>query len=100
MNKIPMYRTIKGIVQLIKKDDPDTAITESYIRRLIKEEVLVYESNGSRYMLEYYQTMETIYKLFNKNNNTKLPKSINSITSYNMHSADKLERAKARIKVC
>ena len=92
-----MYRTIKGIVRLIKKEDPDTAITESYIRRLIKDRVLICEKNGSKNILEYYHTMDTLNSLFNKN---KAQKSSNIIMNHNIYSLNNIERAKARIKAC
>lgn len=36
MATIPKMRTASGIVQEIRKDDPQTAVTEYHVRRLLK----------------------------------------------------------------
>lgn len=46
-------RTIPQVVQLIKEQDPASAITEKTLRRAIKEGEIPYRKAGTRILLSY-----------------------------------------------
>ena len=45
---IPRFRTIKSCLAEIQKWDKDTAVTEHFIRNLIKSEKVVYYKSGNK----------------------------------------------------
>ena len=49
----PKVRTIRECVALFKKFDPDTAVTEHYLRRLIKSGKINVIRAGNRILLNY-----------------------------------------------
>lgn len=44
-------RTISGAVRQLQKDDPDTAVTAAYIRRLVLAGKIPYTRSGNRVLL-------------------------------------------------
>ena len=44
-------RTIAGAVKEMKNDDPGTHVTESYLRRLVKEGTIPYGMDGTRVLV-------------------------------------------------
>lgn len=53
-----MVRTIKGIVDELRKDDPDTSVTEYALRSWIKSGALPSVKSGNKYLLD----MEVVQK--------------------------------------
>lgn len=53
-----MVRTIKGVVDELRKDDPDTSVTEYAIRSWIKSGALPSVKSGNKYLLD----MEVVRK--------------------------------------
>ena len=54
-------RTIGSIVRELKEIDPNTAISESLLRKLVKENAIPHKQVGGR----VYLTMEAVSKYFN-----------------------------------
>ncbi len=52
-NKLARMRTINEALVLIKKQDPDTAVTYNLIRQLLKGDKVHYFRSGSRYILNF-----------------------------------------------
>lgn len=50
-HKIPVVLTVKDAVQKIKEDCPGTAITENYLRQLIKDGVLPELKAGNKVLI-------------------------------------------------
>lgn len=48
---LPRFRTIKACLAEIKKFDANTAITESFIRRLCKQNKITYFSSGNKFLV-------------------------------------------------
>ena len=46
------FRTIRGALGYIRGIDPDTAITEHYLRQLVLNEVINCKKSGSRYLID------------------------------------------------
>lgn len=55
-------RTIRGILEELKKEDPNSAITESCIRKLCKDGTIPYQKSGNKYLINF----EDVEKLFMK----------------------------------
>ena len=53
-----MVRTIKGVVDELHKDDPDTSVTEYALRSWIKSGALPSVKSGNKYLLD----MEVVRK--------------------------------------
>lgn len=53
-----MVRTIKGVVDELRKDDPDTSVTEYALRSWIKSGALPSVKSGNKYLLD----MEVVRK--------------------------------------
>ncbi len=52
-NKLARMRTINEALALIKKQDPDTAVTYNFIRKLLDGDKIHYFRSGSRYILNF-----------------------------------------------
>lgn len=50
--KNSLWRTIKQAARELKEEDPNTVITESVIRKLIKEEKIGYTQNGNKKLVD------------------------------------------------
>jgi len=46
-----MLRTIKESLEIIKSEDPDTAITEYHIRKLAKESKIDFRNSGKKILI-------------------------------------------------
>ena len=57
MDKI---RTISGVVEELKKLDPDCAITEGFIRNLCKNDQIKYHKSGKKYLIN----IKDVFKYF------------------------------------
>lgn len=59
------YRTIRGVLQYIRARDPESAITEYFLRQLILNEELRYKRAGTKYLIDlddieaYFERRET-----------------------------------------
>ena len=47
-----MIRTIKGVVDELRKDDPDSSVTEWAIRKWIKTGAIPSVRSGNKYLLD------------------------------------------------
>ncbi|MBQ0040813.1 MAG: hypothetical protein KBS56_02150 [Clostridiales bacterium] len=54
------YRSISGTIAQIKADDPETAITESLLRKLIREGYIPSVKSGCKYLVD----LDDIYDYF------------------------------------
>lgn len=46
-------RTIREIIELLRAEDPDTAITEKILRRAILNNIIPYRRIGKKYFVDY-----------------------------------------------
>lgn len=88
-------RTIKAFVKEIHSVDPFSAITESYVRKLIHDRKITYGKNGNRYILEYEKVRKEIVQL-NTTQSLEIKITKEALSPYE-YSNDKYERAKAKI---
>lgn len=49
---VPRMRTIKALVKYYKMIDPETCITEHWVRQLIKRNEIPYIKQGNRFILQ------------------------------------------------
>lgn len=54
-------RTIRETLSELKTQDPNTPISECYLRRLIKQEVIPHYNSGRR----LFVNLDDVYKYFN-----------------------------------
>lgn len=52
-NKLARMRTINEALALIKKQDPETAVTYNFIRKLLDGDKVRHFRSGSRYILNF-----------------------------------------------
>ena len=52
-NKLARMRTINEVLALIKKQDPETAVTYNFIRKLLDGDKVRHFRSGSRYILNF-----------------------------------------------
>ncbi len=52
-NKLARMRTINEALTLIKKQDPETAVTYNFIRKLLDGDKVRHFRSGSRYILNF-----------------------------------------------
>ena len=57
---IPRLRTATGVLQEIKKLDPETGITEYYIRQLIREQQIPITHAGKKCLVDLDQVLGLI----------------------------------------
>lgn len=57
-NSVARLRTIKQCLEAIKEIDPDTAITEWYIRQLCKSGKIVYYESGNKRLVNLDSLIE------------------------------------------
>ncbi|NCA92358.1 hypothetical protein EOM82_03790 [bacterium] len=50
---IARMRTVSEIIEAIKKEDPDNAITANFIRKLCKQNQIKYMSTGKKLLIDY-----------------------------------------------
>lgn len=48
---MPKIRTISQAIEYLKSQDPNSAITEYYLRSLIKQNKIKYVKSGNRYLV-------------------------------------------------
>lgn len=53
INKLARMRTINEALALIKKQDPETAVTYNFIRKLLDGDKVRHFRSGSRYILNF-----------------------------------------------
>ena len=53
MKVSPLYRTIRSCIKEIKKQDPDTALTEYALRTFVREDKVKHLDSGSRVLVNY-----------------------------------------------
>ena len=53
INKLARMRTINEALGLIRKQDPDTAVTYNFIRKLLDGDKVRHFRSGSRYILNF-----------------------------------------------
>lgn len=53
MSNIARMRTIRGILEMLKAEDPDTAIKESFIRRLVATGQVSSLKVGNKVLINY-----------------------------------------------
>lgn len=58
MNRL---RTIRCAVKELKKEDPETCITYSIIRKLCEEEKIQYIKQGNRFIVNYDYLINYLY---------------------------------------
>lgn len=52
-NKLARMRTINEVLTLIKAQDPETAVTYNFIRKLLDGDKVRHFRSGSRYILNF-----------------------------------------------
>ena len=62
--KIPVVLTVKNAVHKIKEDCPGTAITENYLRQLIKDGVLPELKAGNKVLINLDVLIEYLTKVY------------------------------------
>ena len=70
MTNIPKFRTVKEVVKDIKSMDTKTAITENFIRYLVKENKIKYIKSGKKVLINLnvlleYLNSDNIFEDFN-----------------------------------
>lgn len=71
---IARFRTIKQCLEAIKSADPDTAITEWYIRQLCREKKIICYESGSKSLVNLDSLLEFLnqsLEAVNQNKNQK-----------------------------
>jgi len=46
-------RTIREIIELMKEEDPGTAVTEKILRRAISNNIIPYRRIGKKFLVDY-----------------------------------------------
>lgn len=57
---MPKFRTIKDCFKLIKESDPNTAITEYFIRSLCRQGKVAYLKAGCKYLVNFDELLEIL----------------------------------------
>lgn len=60
IDRIARFRTIKQCLETIKSIDPDTAITEWYIRQLCKNGEIEYFASGNKSLVNLDSLLATL----------------------------------------
>lgn len=57
-NSIPRFRTVKQCIEIIRTIDPDTAITEWYIRQLVDSGAVISYGSGNKHLINLGSLLE------------------------------------------
>lgn len=60
--KCVIIRTINGAVAYLRQSDPGSAVTASYIRRLVREEKIPYMMDGTRVLVNVSTLIDFLTK--------------------------------------
>ena len=61
--RVPRMRTAKGAVELLREEDPGTAVTLSMVKRLIREGKIPYVAMGRKYLINVEILIEHLREL-------------------------------------
>lgn len=53
----PVFRTVRGTVEYIRKMDPESIITEYAVRQAIRDEEIPARRVGNRYVIDVYKVI-------------------------------------------
>lgn len=71
INKLVRLRTIKQCLEAIREIDPNTAITEWYIRQLCKNGKIFYDDSGNKSLVSLDSLLEYLNRGFEVSNEKK-----------------------------
>ena len=54
----PRMRVCKKCMEELRKEDPETAVTEYYIRQLVRNKKIAYVKSGRRTLINYESLLE------------------------------------------
>ena len=61
--RVPRMRTARGAVELLREEDPGTAVTLSMVKRLIREGKIPYVAMGRKYLINVEILIERLREL-------------------------------------
>ena len=61
--RVPRMRTARGAVELLREEDPGTAVTLSMVKRLIREGKIPYVAMGRKYLINVEILIEHLREL-------------------------------------
>lgn len=63
-----IIRTINGAVNYLRQVDPGSAVTASYIRRLVREHEIPYMMDGTRVLVDVSSLIDYLTNQYEKEN--------------------------------
>lgn len=78
--KTPRMRTIKEVMQELKKTDPNTAVREYYVRELVNTNKIAHLRAGRKILINFDAFLEYL-----QNPNKTVPDNTTSIKVFNNH---------------
>lgn len=70
-SKIPRFRTAKQCIETIRAIDPDTAISEWYIRQLVASGTIMSYGTGNKHLINLDSLLEFLNRGFDEARNNE-----------------------------
>ena len=80
-------RTIKQAIELIKSQDPDTAISEFHLRQLVIQKKLICHKAGSKYLID----MDKLEAVLSGDEYPSIPQFMTNLKDFEPNKVRKIE---------